>query len=383
MQVTEMPRHKTERSEWIAWRTEAQTKLNTDGRAIGNDQEQFGYLYMHLQTGAQKRIQQWYNMCLKTNTNCNPMAFLERAEGTFGDPNEKKNARTLLSATKQRSDESFSDFITKFEELLAQAGDEEWSQDVQPAPLNNTSRSGQGNWQETADGKAKERAPWASPEERDRRRESRLCLRCGGADHLQKACKYRSAIIFGKRLAPGESRLREPSFNVDREFKISTHALSPTKNFCDFKKSCVSLSNCHSLKPDLAEYNTYDKDEEVEHGITCKDTDTSGNSNEDKRKYPAINEGKKVTQLESMMETEPMMVDIQVNDIVFEEASVDTGNTCYITISEKTALKIRLPTRKLARSRRIKGVSQDMSEMITHISWAKIDVGGYQVQKAY
>ncbi|RKF96020.1 hypothetical protein GcM1_031001, partial [Golovinomyces cichoracearum] len=188
---------------------------------------------------------------------------------------------------------------------------------------------------------AKERAPWASPEERDRRRESRLCLHCGGADHLQKACKYRSAIvkqssdprvneahvqngiagseqkndgrhcqIFGKRSAPGGSRLQEPSFNVDREFKISTQALSATKNFCDFKKSCVSLSNCHSLKPDLVEYNTYNNDEEVEHGIACKDTDTSGNSNEDKRKYPAINEGKKVTQLESMMETEPMMVDI-------------------------------------------------------------------------
>ncbi|RKF72930.1 hypothetical protein GcC1_092018 [Golovinomyces cichoracearum] len=89
-----------ERFEWIAWRTEARTKLNTNGRAISNDQEQIGYLYMHLQTGAQKRIQQWYNMCLKTNTNCNPMEFLERAKGTFGNPNEKKNARTLLSATK-------------------------------------------------------------------------------------------------------------------------------------------------------------------------------------------------------------------------------------------------------------------------------------------
>ncbi|RKF74066.1 hypothetical protein GcC1_086024, partial [Golovinomyces cichoracearum] len=89
------------------------------------------------------------------------------------------------------------------------------------------------------------------------------------------------------------------------------HALSATKNFCEFKESCVSLSNCHSLKPDLAEYNTYDKDEEVEHEIARKYTDTSENSNEDKRKFPAINEGKKVTQLESMMETEPMMVDIQ------------------------------------------------------------------------
>ncbi|RKF78949.1 hypothetical protein GcM3_059033 [Golovinomyces cichoracearum] len=69
----------------------------------------------------------------------------------------------------------------------------------QPAPLNNISRSGQGNWQETAGGREKERAPWASPEERDRRRESRLCLRCGGADHLQKACRYRSAIVKQSR----------------------------------------------------------------------------------------------------------------------------------------------------------------------------------------
>ncbi|RKF74074.1 hypothetical protein GcC1_086020b [Golovinomyces cichoracearum] len=71
----------------------------------------------------------------------------------------------------------------------------------QPAPLNNISRSGQGNWQETAGGRGreKERAPWASPEERDRRRESRLCLRCGGADHLQKACRYRCAIVKQSR----------------------------------------------------------------------------------------------------------------------------------------------------------------------------------------
>lgn len=250
----DIPRHKTgdlkafsgDRSEWIAWRTEALTKLNTDGRAIGNDQEKFGYLYMHLQIGAQKRIQQWYNMCLKTNTNCNPMAFLERAESTFGDPNERKNARTLLSALKQKNDESFSDFITKFEELLAQAGGEEWPQDVQIDALEDslnkemqsclvsyqlidptyytfrsaclsidaklqamrmrsgnsgqltvprsTGRSGQGNWQQRTSGRDRERAPWASPEERERRRQAGLCLRCGGTDHMQKSCSFRSAV---------------------------------------------------------------------------------------------------------------------------------------------------------------------------------------------
>ena len=273
----DLPRHKTgdlkafsgDRSEWIAWRTEAQTKLNTDGRAIGNDREKFGYLYMHLQIGAQKRIQQWYNMCLKTNTNCNPMAFLERAEATFGDPNEKKNARTLLSATKQGNNESFSDFITKFEELLAQAGGEEWPQDVQVDTLEDslnkemqsrlvsyqlidptyntfrsaclsidaklqamrmrskssgqlalpgsTGRSGQGNGQERAGGRERERAPWATAEERERRRIAGLCLRCGGADHMQKKCRFRSAVY---------PRSKDARIN---EAQIQTIAGSPQK----------------------------------------------------------------------------------------------------------------------------------------------------------
>ena len=78
-----------------------------------------------------------------------------------------------------------------------------------------------------------------------------------------------------------------------------------------------------------------------------------------------------------------MMIDVQINDIAYVEALVDTENTCNITISEETARKLRLPTQKLVRPRRAQGVSQDMNEMITHISWSKIDVGGYQAQKAY
>lgn len=78
------PRHRTgdikqfngERSEWISWRTEAQTKLRIDGNAIGNEEEKFGYLYMHMSVAAQKRIQQWYNLRLKMGTDCTPAAFL-------------------------------------------------------------------------------------------------------------------------------------------------------------------------------------------------------------------------------------------------------------------------------------------------------------------
>lgn len=247
----ELREYNGERSEWIAWRTGAQTKLRIDGKAIGNAEEQFGYLYMHLSTTAQKRIQQWYNLRLKMGTDCTPFAFFERAEGTFGDPNERKNALTLLETIKQKSDESFSDYITKFEEVLAQAGGEDWNMDLQVNALekslnkemqsrlvsyplvdpsyntfraacltidaklqairawdrSNVSRPnlriGSNNARDDNHNiaprhpsqiKPKERAPWASAEERERRRQLGLCLRCGNSNHKQKGCNFRSAV---------------------------------------------------------------------------------------------------------------------------------------------------------------------------------------------
>lgn len=270
------PRHRTgdikqfngERSEWISWRTEAQTKLRIDGNAIGNEEEKFGYLYMHMSVAAQKRIQQWYNLRLKLGTDCTPAAFFERAEGTFGDPNERKNALTLLEVIKQRKDESFSDFVTRFEELLAQAGGEDWAMDLQvnalekslnsemqsrlvsyplPDPSYNTFRSAcltidaklqaMKTWTRNASasvapkiiggsggskdslGKSRgddrvdnrERAPWVSGEERERRRNLGLCLRCGGANHRQKGCRLRSAIDPNN----GSGKVRVSAVNVE------------------------------------------------------------------------------------------------------------------------------------------------------------------------
>ena len=42
--------------------------------------------------------------------------------------------------------------------------------------------------------KENERAPWASSEEKERRRQAGIYLRCGGADHMQKNCKFRSSV---------------------------------------------------------------------------------------------------------------------------------------------------------------------------------------------
>lgn len=83
------------------------------------------------------------------------------------------------------------------------------------------------------------------------------------------------------------------------------------------------------------------------------------------------------------METYPMIVDVQLNDISYEDALVDTGNSCYITVNLEMVERLKLPKRLLNSPRRVQGVSQGMNEEITHYTWAAIDVGGYRVQKAY
>lgn len=90
---------------------------------------------MHLSTIAQKRIQQWYNMRIKLRKDCTPETFLDRAEGTFRDPSERKNVMTLLGTTKQKSNESLLDFMTRFEDILVQVSGDDWHIDIQANAL--------------------------------------------------------------------------------------------------------------------------------------------------------------------------------------------------------------------------------------------------------
>lgn len=94
--IGELKSFSGKRVDWSSWKTEAQTKLRIDGKSIGGEQYQFGYLYMRSSTSTKKRIQTWFNKCIKTNANCTTAAFLRRAEEVFGDPNDRKSAQTLL-----------------------------------------------------------------------------------------------------------------------------------------------------------------------------------------------------------------------------------------------------------------------------------------------
>lgn len=89
-----------------------------------------------------------------------------------------------------------------------------------------------------------------------------------------------------------------------------------------------------------------------------------------------------LTLIEAKMETAPMIVDVQVNDIAYEKALIDTGNTCYITVNKEMVQRLELPIQSLEKPRKIQGVSQGMDETISQLAWAALDIGGYQISKA-
>ena len=78
-----------------------------------------------------------------------------------------------------------------------------------------------------------------------------------------------------------------------------------------------------------------------------------------------------------------MTIFVQVNDTSYENALVDTGNSCYLTVSLEMVERLKLPVQAMKFPRWVRGVSQGMEELITHFTWAAIDIGGYRVQKAY
>lgn len=187
--------------------------------------------------------------------------------------------------------------------------------------------------------------------------------------------------------------------DVDRKIDYSSPTSCANQNTNETEKSCLKFSTDKNYKLNsLEDMNPSSKN--VQHGSNLQPPRTvevnnipyeksveNKQSSDGGQRTTLTNEANSInseeTQIEAKMETMPMMVDVQVNDIAYEEALVDTGNTCYITISGKLAMKLKLPQQELLRPRRVQGVSQGMDEMITHLAWAKIDIGGYQIKKAY
>ena len=109
------------RAEYETWRLAAESKLMTDGEALGDLWTQFQYLYSRLEGQAQKLASPYFEAALVTRT-ATPQQFFAYLNTTYLDPNREARALEALRALAQGQNESFATFLPRFERLLAQAG---------------------------------------------------------------------------------------------------------------------------------------------------------------------------------------------------------------------------------------------------------------------
>lgn len=236
------------RQEWDAWYLGAEHKLRRDGAALGDEFDQFMYLYARM-TGEAREMVVATVRTLTENGSGHGTMFLEYLDTVFGDPNKRARAQQELYNLKQKERESFSTFLPKFETILANAGwscyaeeqkisllknalskemrtaligspiSQTWtgflsqlqtissdlvaiSQQFRPQiifqqgrPSNqNPSRMDweptKSNFSNSQDFKQGPRAQWVDRETLALRRKKKLCVRCGNQGHIPPQCKF-------------------------------------------------------------------------------------------------------------------------------------------------------------------------------------------------
>ena len=101
-----------------------QAKLSTDAAALGDRRAKFSYVYSRLDKTAKKVAATYFQRGHDSKTADEFLTYLNEA---YGDPQFQRNAILSVMKLRQRPGESFTLFLNKFERLLADAGNENWS----------------------------------------------------------------------------------------------------------------------------------------------------------------------------------------------------------------------------------------------------------------
>ena len=112
------------RSEYPHWALAARMKLLLDGASIGEDGDQLAYLYARMVPKAQAQVFLRFKT-ITTSTDpkkpASPKTFLAYLDSIFVDKNLVGRAKSKLFTLKQRANESFPEFLVRFEKLIAEA----------------------------------------------------------------------------------------------------------------------------------------------------------------------------------------------------------------------------------------------------------------------
>ncbi|KAK3950338.1 hypothetical protein QBC32DRAFT_376598 [Pseudoneurospora amorphoporcata] len=105
------------------WIYTAESKLHVDGRAISDLEAQFYYLYSSLSPSVRRTL---FAFAQSSPANWTPAQLLEKLRVNYGEVNQDKKAGLELLSLKQKSRESISSFLVRFEEVLYRAKANTW-----------------------------------------------------------------------------------------------------------------------------------------------------------------------------------------------------------------------------------------------------------------
>ncbi len=112
-----------DRRAFPAWRMAIRAKLATDGNALGNNADQFNYVFSRLTGTALQLASPFYEHSVTNTTiELTALLFLGYLDTTYLDPNRQAHALVALRECQQKPNESFAAFLPRFEQLLAEAG---------------------------------------------------------------------------------------------------------------------------------------------------------------------------------------------------------------------------------------------------------------------
>ena len=103
-----------------------ESKLETDGLAIGTQRDQFAYIFARLTDAPQAMSAAYYDHSKQTGTT-DPLEFLSYLSSCYLDPNLSQKALNRLGSMTQGDKEPFASFLPKFERELADADGAGWT----------------------------------------------------------------------------------------------------------------------------------------------------------------------------------------------------------------------------------------------------------------
>lgn len=258
------PKFKGDRNDWPSWKAEITTKLNIDGKAIGDQSVCFSYIFTRLEGLARQNTTPLV-LRLSGSANASPDILLDFLDRLYGDPNATARAADRLHKLRQAEGQSFARFLPILEREFANAGASDWPDGARkpillaalndkmrtalaargiPAdfndlvrvcwdisndmdilsirgtrlakekPLSKKDPTGDAmDWEPTRIGKA--RADWVPKETLDKRKENGACLRCGKMGHFVRKCPLGPAERPKARI--NKARLEEASDSDENE----------------------------------------------------------------------------------------------------------------------------------------------------------------------